>query len=54
MKKDTFAFVQACDKCPQFANLSKIPTEEFTPINSLSPFAQWGIDIVEPLLTRRK
>ena len=54
MKKDAFAFVQACDKCQQFTNLSKILVEELTPITSPWPFTQWGIDIVEPLPTGKK
>ena len=40
MKKNAFAFVQACDKHQRFANLSKIPAEELTPITSPWPFDQ--------------
>lgn len=54
MRKDAFTFVQACDKCRRFANLSQIPTEELTPITSPWPFTQWGIDIVGPLPIGRK
>ena len=39
MKKDAFAFVQVCDKCQRFANLTQIPTEVLTPITSSWPFA---------------
>uniref|UniRef100_A0A2N9FQE6 Integrase catalytic domain-containing protein n=1 Tax=Fagus sylvatica TaxID=28930 RepID=A0A2N9FQE6_FAGSY len=45
---DATQFVKACDKCQRFANVPRVPPEEFTPITSPWPFAQWGLDIMGP------
>ena len=49
MQKDAKEFVEQSDKCQRFGNVQRIPTEKLTPITSLWPFVQWGIDIVGPL-----
>ena len=49
MQKDAKEFVERCDKCQRFGNVQHIPVEKLTPITSLWPFTQWGIDIVGPL-----
>ena len=41
--------VKKCDKCQRFGNVQRLPIEKMTMITSLWPFAQWGIDIVNPL-----
>uniref|UniRef100_A0A2N9F8I3 Integrase catalytic domain-containing protein n=1 Tax=Fagus sylvatica TaxID=28930 RepID=A0A2N9F8I3_FAGSY len=45
---DATQFVKACDKCQCFASVPRVPPEEFTPITSPWPFAQWGLDIMGP------
>uniref|UniRef100_A0A2N9E2N4 RNase H type-1 domain-containing protein n=1 Tax=Fagus sylvatica TaxID=28930 RepID=A0A2N9E2N4_FAGSY len=45
---DATQFVKAYDKCQRFANVPRVPPEEFTPITSPWPFAQWGLDIMGP------
>jgi hypothetical protein len=49
MKKDALRYVKQCDKCQQFSNVSRLPSEELTLMTCPSPFAQWGIDLVGPL-----
>lgn len=49
MQKDAALLAQRCDKCQQFANMPRRPTEELTPIVGPWPFAQWKIDIMVPL-----
>jgi hypothetical protein len=49
MNKDSTKIVKYCDKCQQFANITKQPPEELTAISSPWPFSQWGVDIVGPL-----
>ena len=50
--KDAQAYVKACDKCQRFSNLIRQPSKELTPMTALWPFAQWGLDIIGPFLTR--
>ena len=50
MQKDAREFVKRCDNCQRFGNVQRIPAKRLTPIASPWPFAQWGIDIVGPLL----
>ena len=51
MQKDAEAYVKTCDKCQRFSNTIKQPTEESTPMTTLWPFAQWGLDIIGPFPT---
>ena len=46
MQKDAHVYIKACDKCQRFGNLIKQPIEELTPMTTLWPFAQWGLDIM--------
>ena len=47
---DAVELVKKCDKCQRFKNVQRLPTEKLTTITSPWPFAQWGIDIIGPLL----
>ena len=49
LRKDVRGFVKRCDKCQRFRNVQRIPVERLTPIASSWLFAQWGIDIFNPL-----
>ncbi|XP_075658942.1 uncharacterized protein LOC142628788 [Castanea sativa] len=49
MQKDAREIVERCDKCQRFGNVQRILAKKLTPITSPWPFAQWGIDIVDPL-----
>nr|CAN72281.1 hypothetical protein VITISV_037253 [Vitis vinifera] len=49
MKKDATAYVKKCDKCQRYAPIPHMPSETLKPISGPWPFAQWGMDIVEPL-----
>ena len=50
MQVDAVELVKKCDKCQRFRNVQRLSTEKLTTITSPWPFAQWGIDIVGPLL----
>ena len=49
MRGDALELVKKCDKCQRFRNVQRLPAERMTMITSPWPFAQWGIDIVDPL-----
>ena len=49
MQVDALELIKKCDKCRRFENVQRIPAERLTTIASPWPFAQWGIDIVNPL-----
>ena len=49
MQVDAKELVKKCDKCQTFGNVQRLPAERLTTISSPWPFAQWGIDIVDPL-----
>ena len=51
MQKDVEAYVKACDKCQRFSNNIRQPTKELAPMTVPWPFAQWGLDIMEPFLS---
>ncbi|RVX12416.1 Retrovirus-related Pol polyprotein from transposon 412 [Vitis vinifera] len=48
MKKDAAAYVQKCDKCQRYAPIPHIPSIALKSVSSPWPFAQWGMDIVDP------
>ncbi|WJZ87246.1 hypothetical protein VitviT2T_006642 [Vitis vinifera] len=50
MKKDAAAYVKKCDKCQRHAPIPHVPSETLKPVSGPWPFAQWGMDIVGPLL----
>ena len=54
LQKDAYDLVKACDQCQHFANVQTRPSEPMTPITAPRAFAQWGIDIMGPLLKGRK
>ncbi|CAL9004809.1 unnamed protein product, partial [Prunus brigantina] len=47
---DAQAFTQKCDKCQRFANIPQVPAEPLTAMVSPWPFAQWGLDLIRPML----
>ncbi|XP_022158215.1 uncharacterized protein LOC111024751 [Momordica charantia] len=49
IERDTKEFAKTCDKCQRFASILRQPPEMLTPISSPWPFAQWGIDLIDPL-----
>ena len=51
MQKDVQDYVIACDKCQRFNNAIRQPSEELTPMTAPWPFAQWGLDIMDPFPT---
>ncbi|XP_075665233.1 uncharacterized protein LOC142634869 [Castanea sativa] len=53
MQVDTAELVNWCDKCQRFGNVQRLPAEKMTTITSPWPFAQWGIDIIDPLPLRK-
>ena len=49
MQVDAVELIKKCDRCQRYDNVQRIPAERLTTISSSWPFAQWGIDIVDPL-----
>ena len=49
MQVDAVELVKKCDKCQRFGNVQRLPVKKLTTITSPWLFAQWGIDIVDPL-----
>ena len=54
MQQDAAEFVKECDSCQRYGNVQRVPSEKMTTISSPWPFAQWGIDIMGPLLWRKR
>ena len=48
---DVADYVRKCDQCQRLAPVLRSPTQDLISITISWPFAQWGIDIVEPLST---
>ncbi|XP_020226948.1 uncharacterized protein LOC109808370 [Cajanus cajan] len=48
LKSDCQDYVQRCKECQQFGNAHRQPPEVLHKMMSLWPFAQWGMDILEP------
>ena len=46
---DTVELVKKCDRCQQYGNVQRLLAERLTTISVPWLFAQWGIDIVDPL-----
>lgn len=46
-------FVRKCDKCQRYVDLIKHLPKNLMPISSPWPFAQWGIDLIGPIPTRK-
>ena len=51
MLKDVGAYVKAQDKCQRFSNFIRQLSKELTTITVSWPFAQWGLDIMDPFST---
>ena len=49
MQVDAMELIKRCDKCQRFGDVQRLPAERLTTIASPWSFAQWGIDIVDPL-----
>ena len=49
MQVDAVEVIKRCNKCQRYGNVQQLPAEKLTTISSPWPFAQWGIDIVDPL-----
>ncbi|GAV70230.1 rve domain-containing protein [Cephalotus follicularis] len=49
MHQDAIELVRKCDKCKRNANISRSPSQPLTSIMAPWPFAQWGMDFIEPL-----
>lgn len=49
MKEDAKTLVRKCDACQRHGNLIHVPTEQQSFIFGVSPFFQWGMDILGPL-----
>ncbi|GKV11060.1 hypothetical protein SLEP1_g22346 [Rubroshorea leprosula] len=50
MYKDATYFVQRYSKCQFFAHLTHQPAEELTNLVAPKPFAQWGLDLLDPFV----
>lgn len=49
MRKYYESYVNKCVPCQLYSSVNHAPSQEMTPILSLCPFFQWGIDIIRPL-----
>ena len=49
MQKEAQEFVKKYNQCQRFASNTHQPGGVLNPLSSPWPFAQWGLDIVEPL-----
>ena len=50
MQKEAHEYVKKCDQCQRFAPNIHPLGRILNPLSSSWPFAQWGLDIVEPFL----
>ncbi|XP_065638557.1 uncharacterized protein LOC136071336 [Quercus suber] len=48
MQKETHDYVKKCDQCQRFALNIHQPGGVLNPLSNPWPFAQWGLDIVDP------
>ena len=48
MQKEAQEYVKKCDQCQRFVSNIHQLGGVLNPLSSLWPFAQWGLDIVEP------
>ena len=48
MQANAKTYVNACDKCQQYNNIPRQPSEYLILMVALWPFAQWGLDILGP------
>ena len=50
-KSNAADYVKKCDPCQRMSPILKSSVQDLIFLTSPSPFAQWGIDIVDPLPT---
>ncbi|XP_021749474.1 uncharacterized protein LOC110715212 [Chenopodium quinoa] len=48
MNADTMEYAKKCDRCQKYGPVINQPPNDLSPILNLSPFAQWGMDIIGP------
>lgn len=48
MQKDATEYVCKCERCQKYAPLIHQPAGHLNPVSSPWPFAQWGLDILDP------
>ena len=48
------AYVKVCDQCQRFSNIPRQPSDYLTPMMAPWPFAQWGLDILDPFPTETR
>ena len=48
MQEDAKAYVKTCDKCQQYSNIPRQPSEYLTLIVAPWPFVQWGHNVLGP------
>ena len=48
MQREAQEYIKKCDQCQRFVPSIHQPGGVLNPLSSLLPFAQWGLDIVEP------
>ena len=48
MHKDAVEYVWKCEQCQKHAPLIHQPAGSLNPISNPLPFAQWGLDIIDP------
>ena len=52
MKQDAKSYVKRCNWCQQYALIPRVPSKTLNLVTITWLFAQWGMDIVDPLPTR--
>ncbi|GMH21491.1 hypothetical protein Nepgr_023333 [Nepenthes gracilis] len=53
MKKDALEFVKKCESCQLHGNLHHQPSADLKSLQAPWPFAQWGLDILDPFPSPR-
>lgn len=48
MQMDATEYVRRCEQCQKHAPLTHQPTGHLNPVSNPWPFAQWGLDILNP------
>ena len=48
MQKDAAEYVRRCEQCQKHAPLIHQPASRLNPVSTPWPFAQWGLDILDP------
>ncbi|KAM2021913.1 hypothetical protein FF2_043104 [Malus domestica] len=48
--QDAIRISRSCDKCQRYVTIHHSASEPFTPMISPWPFAQWGLNLIGPML----